>query len=223
MSAEKKNTLKQYLIRIPILLIGLTIAHLGVTLFLLSKLGSDPYNVLIQGLFRTFDSFTLLPLTHGTTHVLISLLIILILLLLDKHYIKIGTLLCMLFGGPIIDLFSILLSKFNLHTLPLPGRILILSAGCTILAVGMTIVINSEAGTGPNDLVAIVLSDKTKVRFSVMRVLVDSTFVITGFFLGGTLGVGTIICALLVGPIAGYFLPITKKIIQKTISGLFLK
>ena len=129
----------------------------------------------------------------------------------------------MLFGGPIIDLFSILLSKFNLHTLPLPGRILILSAGCTILAFGMTIVINSEAGTGPNDLVAIVLSDKTKVRFSVMRVLVDSTFVITGFFLGGTLGVGTIICALLVGPIAGYFLPITKKIIQKTTSGLFLK
>ena len=36
-----------------LLLVGLCIAHLGVTLFLLSNLGSDPFNVMIQGLFRS--------------------------------------------------------------------------------------------------------------------------------------------------------------------------
>ena len=44
--------LRIWIKRVILLLIGLTIAHLGVTLFLLADLGSDPFNVLIQGLFR---------------------------------------------------------------------------------------------------------------------------------------------------------------------------
>ena len=137
-----------------------------------------------------------------------------ILVLTDKHYVKAGTLVCMFFGGPIIDFFSIILNPLDMNSLPLPARILILSLGCMILAFGMTIVINSEAGTGPNDLVAIVISDKTKVSFSIIRILVDSSFVLAGFFLGGVFGIGTLVCVLLVGPVAGFFLPITKKMIR---------
>ncbi len=52
--------------------------------------------------------------------------------------------------------------------------ILMLVLGCVILAFGMTIVIKSEAGTGPNDLVAVVLSEKTGRRFSIVRLIVDA-------------------------------------------------
>ena len=98
-----KRSPREWLIRILILMIGLSIAHLGVTLFLLSELGSDPFNVLIQGLFRTLSSLTERSfLTHGRVHIAVSLLIILILLLTDRSYIKIGTVLCMVCGGPII-------------------------------------------------------------------------------------------------------------------------
>ncbi len=80
-----KRSLREWLIRILILMIGLTIAHLGVTLFLLTDLGSDPFNVLIQGLFRTLSSLTGWAfLSHGRVHVAVSLLIILILLLTDR-------------------------------------------------------------------------------------------------------------------------------------------
>ena len=48
-------------------------------------------------------------LSHGRVHIAISLLIVLILLFVDRSYLKIGTALCMLFGGPIIDGFSRLL------------------------------------------------------------------------------------------------------------------
>ena len=50
-----KRNGKEILIRVVILLIGLTIAHFGVTLFLLADLGADPFNVLVQGIFRTVD------------------------------------------------------------------------------------------------------------------------------------------------------------------------
>ena len=50
-----KRSVKEICARLVILLIGLTIAHLGVTLFLLADLGSDPFNVLVQGIFRTIQ------------------------------------------------------------------------------------------------------------------------------------------------------------------------
>ena len=102
-----KRSRKEWVIRSIILMIGLTIAHLGVTLFLLSDLGADPFNVFVQGIYRNLD--TVIGhglLTHGRTHMMISLLIIVLLLIIDKTYIKIGTVLCMICGGPIIDVFT---------------------------------------------------------------------------------------------------------------------
>jgi len=214
-----KRSLREWLIRIVILMIGLTIAHLGVTLFLLTELGSDPFNVLIQGLFRTLSSLTKWSfLSHGRVHIAVNLLIILILLLTDRSYIKIGTVLCMVCGGPIIDFFTLLLTPLFEKINGLPLRILILAVGCVILAYGMTIVIKSDAGTGPNDLVAIVISDKIHQKFSVVRVIVDACFVAVGWLLGGTFGIGTIICAVLVGPVAGFFLPHNQRIIERIIN-----
>ncbi|MEO2264023.1 YczE/YyaS/YitT family protein [Lachnospiraceae bacterium HCP28S3_F9] len=204
------------LLKIIILMVGLTIAHLGVTLFLLTNLGSDPYNVLVQGVYRTLSNLTGWEfLTHGRVHIALCFLIILILLATDKTYIKIGTVLCMIFGGPIIDMFTLILKPVVSENSPLPYKLIILALGCVILAYGMTIVIKSDAGTGPNDLVAVVISDKTKRSFGIVRVITDISFVLAGFLLGGSVGLGTVICAACVGPVANIFLPINEKLIQK--------
>ena len=208
----------EWAVRIVILLVGLCIAHLGVTLFLLSDLGSDPFNVFVQGLFRTGERLTHWPfLTHGRTHVAVSLLIVLVLLAVDRSYIKIGTALCMLFGGPIIDFFTRILSPL-FSSAGMGLRVIMLVLGCVILAYGMTIVIRSDAGTGPNDLVALVISDKTRFRFSVTRVAVDGLFALCGFLLGGTVGLGTLVCMFLVGPVAGVFLPVNGRVIERVVS-----
>lgn len=216
-----KRSLKETLLRMVILMIGLTIAHLGVTLFLLADLGADPFNVLIQGIFRSLQpvvSFSLF--THGNTHMAISFLIILVLLVVDRTYIKIGTVLCMFCGGPIIDLFSLLLTPLFQACPQMWFKLLMLAAGCIILAFGMTIVIKSDAGTGPNDLVAVVISDKSNKKFSIIRMIVDFSFVLVGFLLGGAFGIGTIICAFLVGPVAGFFLPKNEAWIQRILAKL---
>ena len=218
-----RRSFREWLIRILILMVGLTIAHLGVTLFLLTELGSDPFNVLIQGLFRTLSAWTgWRVLSHGRVHIAVSLLIILILLLTDRRYIKVGTVLCMVCGGPIIDFFTLLLTPLFPQDMALPLRIAILAAGCVILAYGMTIVIKSDAGTGPNDLVAIVISDKLHAKFSLVRIIVDACFIAVGWLLGGTFGIGTVICAALVGLVAGVFLPYNQRIIERLLH-TFLK
>ena len=211
-----KSYVKEMLIKIVILFIGLTIAHLGVTLFLLANLGADPFNVLIQGIFRTLDHVIDFPLlTHGNTHVSICFIIIIVLLFVDRSYIKIGTILCMIFGGPIIDVFTAILSAPLGNVESIVAKVIMNGLGCVILAFGMTIVMKSDAGTGPNDLVAIVISDKTKKNFGIVRIIVDVSFVLIGFLLGGSLGIGTLICAFLVGPVANIFLPFNEKWIKK--------
>ena len=69
--------------KVALLMIGLTIAHLGVTFFIQADMGADPYNVLVQGVFRTVPWPESIGWTHGMTHILICLLIVLVLLVVD--------------------------------------------------------------------------------------------------------------------------------------------
>ena len=199
--------------RLLILLVGLTIAHLGVTLFLLANLGADPFNVLIQGIHLLTGKASL-HITHGTVHMAVCFLIILILLIVDRSYIKAGTVVCMFCGGPIIDFFSWILQGLGISQAILPVKVIVLILGCVILAFGMTIVIRSEAGTGPNDLVAVVISEKSRIRFGAVRIATDVLFVVAGFLLGGKFGVGTLICAFLVGPVADFCMPVSEAIVR---------
>ncbi|EGJ46245.1 hypothetical protein HMPREF0866_02400 [Ruminococcaceae bacterium D16] len=208
----KRRSLREMAVRVVLLLIGLWIAHLGVTLFLQTNLGSDPFNVFVQGLFRAIPWPAWAGMTHGRVHLLVSLLIMVVLLVVDRSYVGIGTVLCMALGGPIIDVYTLWLAPFLNETLPLAVRVPMLAVGCVILAFGMTIVIRSQAGTGPNDLVAVVLSDKSGKPFGPVRIGVDLTFALVGFALGGVVGIGTIICAFLVGPAAQLFFPVSEKI-----------
>lgn len=208
----KRRSFREMAVRVVLLLIGLWIAHLGVTLFLQTNLGSDPFNVFVQGLFRAIPWPEWAGMTHGRVHLLVSLLIMVVLLVVDRSYVGIGTVLCMALGGPIIDVYTLWLAPFLNETLPLAVRVPMLAVGCVILAFGMTIVIRSQAGTGPNDLVAVVLSDKSGKPFGPVRIGVDLTFALVGFALGGVVGIGTIICAFLVGPAAQLFFPVSEKI-----------
>lgn len=211
-----KYPIKELLCRLLILLLGLTVAHFGVTLFLLADLGADPFNVLVQGIFHTLSSITAWPfLTHGVTHVIVCLLIIAVLLMVDRSYIMPGTLVCMICGGPIIDLFTALLSGFfRTYITSFYLRLLMNALGCVILALGMSVVIRSDAGTGPNDLVGIVLSDKLHKKFGPTRIVCDLAFVLIGWLLGGVVGLGTVICAFLVGPVADFFLPRSESLVN---------
>lgn len=210
---------KETLLRLAILFIGLTIAHLGVTMFLLADLGADPFNVLVQGLYRGLDAVSGWAfLSHGRVHIAVCFLIIVVLFVVDKSYVKLGTIACMVFGGPIIDLFSLLLAPVFAMVSSFAVKLLLLALGCVILAYGMTIVIKSQAGTGPNDLVAVVVSDKLGKKFSIVRVIVDFSFVAAGWLLGGVFGIGTLVCAFLVGPVAGVFLPVNEKLINSVLS-----
>lgn len=204
------RSIKNWIKALAILLAGLIVAHLGVTLFLQANLGTDTFTVFIQGLSR------IAGLTVGTVHVIVLCILMAVMLLTTKGYVKPGTLVCAFCGGPIIDFFTWLLRDLVNGQSLLGIRIFSMLAGCVILSLGMSIVINSRAGTGPNDLVAIILSDKLpRIQFRWVRVGCDLFFVAAGFLLGGTVGAGTIAAVFLTGPLVQFWLPRTDRPIRR--------
>ncbi len=208
---------KDWAVALLVLFSGLVIAHLGVSLFLVSEMGTDTFTVFIQGLSLTFQKITGTSFpTVGTVHVVILCLIMAVMFFTTKGYIKPGTVICAFCGGPIIDLFNWIISPFVNGDSPLYIRAAAMLLGCIILSLGMSVVINSEAGTGPNDLIAIVISDKLpKIQFRFVRIACDIFFIIIGFLLGGIVGVGTVAAAFLTGPLVQFWLPKTKAAIRK--------
>lgn len=200
---------REWLIRLCFLTLGLIIAHLGVTLFLISDLGTDTFTVFASGISHTTG------ISVGLCHSGIQCILIVLMILFTKGYIKTGSFICCVLGGPIIDIFNWLLGRFVSSASPMPIRFITMTLGCVVLSIGMALVIASDAGTGPNDLVAVILTDKLKkFQFRTVRICCDLFFIIAGFLLGGTVGVGTIVAAFLVGPIVQIFRPIHEKNIQ---------
>ena len=190
--------------------LGVAINSFGVAFITKSALGTSqissvPY---VLSLWQPSMSF-------GMTTFLFNMLFILtqiVLLKRDFHPIQFLQIAVNLLFSSLIDVSMALLWFFQPETLLV--RLISLLVGCVILAFGMTIVIRSEAGTGPNDLVAVVISDKSKKPFGPVRVAVDVCFAAIGFALGGVLGLGTVICAFVVGPAAQIFLPISQRICE---------
>ena len=99
---------------------------------------------------------------------------------------------------------------------PMALRIGAMVAGCVIIALGKAIVIMSDAGSGPNDLFSLIVSDAINkgkhIEFRWIRIATDVLFAAVGFALGGVLGVGTLVTAFLTGPVVQVFLPPCKKL-----------
>ena len=59
---------------------------------------------------------------------------------------------------------------------------------------------------------------RSKIRFAAVRIVTDVIFVLTGFLLVGKFGIGTLICAFLVGPVADICMPFSKSIAERRVN-----
>ncbi len=216
-SDARQRSLKSWIVRILILIVGLFVAHLGVTLFVLAEMGTDTFTIFVQGVANVTG------LTIGTSQVVILTVMMIIMAIFTRGYVKPGTLICAFCGGWQIDFYMWLLGDSLSAASPMWIRIGAMVVGCVIIALGKAIVIMTDAGSGPNDLFSLIVSDSINrhkhVEFRWIRIATDVLFAVVGFALGGVLGVGTLVTAFLTGPVVQVFLKpcrnLTNKILAK--------
>lgn len=217
--------------RLLLFFIGMSIIQFGVALFLKTGIGSDPFTVFTQGLATILNktglqNFSIVNMIAGRSEVtpgVANMIILIVLfsgiLIVDRKRIKIGTLICVVGVGPIIDLGVKVVSYFPVESANIIIKMLLVLIGCFIIAVGFSIMSESDMGVAPNDIVPFIIQDKLKFQYRWIRITIDATFLIFGFVLGGKIGVGTIIAMLTTGPFIQFCLPYGKKVVRFIVDG----
>lgn len=196
--------------KILIFLLGMSIIQFGVALFLRMNIGSDPFTVFTQGLANTLNNLGM-NVTTGTANRIILVVLFSIILLLNKNHIKIGTIICVIGVGPIIDLGVRVVSVLPVESYSYLLKMFLIALGCFIIAIGFSILSATKVGVSPNDIIPFIIKERINCEYRWIRICMDAFLLIGGFMLGGTVGVGTIIAMATTGPFIQLCLPYGQK------------
>jgi uncharacterized protein len=183
--------LPRYLGRLAMLMAGLACFALGAACTYRAHLGLGPWDAFHLGLSRH------LPLTIGQATILVGGGVILVSLLGGVRP-GVATIANMIFVGLFFDAWNTVMPDLaGAGWLPQLGLDVL---GVLITGIGSGIYIKPRLGAGPRDSLMLALTRRTGWRVAVVRALVELSALAVGFGLGGTVGVGTLIFALGVGP-----------------------
>lgn len=178
------------------LAVGLVLYGLTLALMIRSTLGNAPWDVLHQGMARH------LPLTIGQAVVVMSVVVLLFWIPL-RELPGLGTVANAVVVGFSADLFLWLIAEPS----ALWVRIALMVAGVVLNGAATALYIGAQLGAGPRDGLMTGLHRRTGVSLRLVRTSLEVTVVVLGFLLGGILGVGTVLYAVAIGPLAQLMLP----------------
>jgi uncharacterized membrane protein YczE len=177
------------------LYLGLVLYGFSTSLLVLSGLGLAPWDVFHQGLAKHSN------LAIGTWSIIVGLFVLLLWIPLRERP-GIGTVSNVVFIGGTMDVVLAHLSPP--HELAL--RIVCLVVGVFLNGVATGAYIGAGLGPGPRDGLMTGLARRGH-SIRVVRTSLEASVVVIGWLLGGTVGVGTVLYALSIGPLAHVFVP----------------
>jgi uncharacterized membrane protein YczE len=187
----------RWLRRLVQLQVGLLLYGLSMALMIHSRLGLDPWDVFHQGVAKR------LHLTFGTVVIIVGALVLLLWIPLRQRP-GVGTISNVVVIGVSVDVF--------LWLVPAPSalwlRITLLIGGVVLNGIATGMYIGARLGPGPRDGLMTGLVSRTGRSVRLVRTTIEVAVLVTGFLLGGTVGVATVLYAVSIGPLTQLFLPV---------------
>jgi uncharacterized membrane protein YczE len=181
-------------VRLASLVFGLFLFALGIVLTLESHLGLWPWDVLHQGIAEHT------PLTFGEANVAVGIVVLLVAWSLGGRP-GIGTVANATLVGLFIQVLGGIGWVESLADQGLAVRIALLAAGIALAGPGSAFYIGADLGAGPRDTLMLVGARRTGRRVGVVRAAIELSVLVVGIALGGTFGVGTVVFAIVIGPV----------------------
>jgi uncharacterized protein len=184
-----------------VLIIGLWLFGTGEALLVIADLGVGPWTVLAQGVAsRT-------PLDIGGATFLISLLVLLVWIPL-KERPGLGTIANAIVIATALQVMSSVIPHPENPVIRI-GAVLL---GIALVGIGSGLYLTTNLGPGPRDGMMTGIHYRTGWPVARVRLGIEVTVLVAGWFLGGTVGLGTVLFAILIGPFVGYGLKIVGKL-----------
>ena len=174
---------------------GLVLYGISDSMLLLAGLGVDPWDVLHQGLSRRFG------LAVGTWAVIVGVLVLLLWIPLRQRP-GFGTLNNVVVVGLVIDVMLATVPPVHGYA----ARVVVMVAGVLLNGIATGAYIGAGLGPGPRDGLMTGLAARGH-SIRVVRTSIEVTVLVSGWLLGGTVGLGTVVYALGIGPIAHMSIP----------------
>ena len=188
-SSPKPLNLRPDLVTMILLIVGLTIFGLGEALLIAAGTGVSPWTVLAQGVSQQTGW------TIGLSTFIVSM-IVLILWWPLKQVPGIGTILNAIIIALVLE--------FVLPYIPTPNgyifQVLLTILGILVTGLGSGIYLIANLGPGPRDGLMTGLQQQTNLPIAWIRSGIELSAVIIGWSLGGVVGLGTVLFAVLIGP-----------------------
>lgn len=179
------------------LLIGLVLYGVGDGLMITAGLGVDPWTVFAQGLAQRTG------IGVGWITNIVGLLVLLLWIPLRQKP-GIGTVLNVLLVGTAIQATVTVIAPAR----GIVVQVLVLLAGVVLVALASGLYIGARFGPGPRDGLMTGMHDRLGWPIWVSRLTVEVTVLVVGWLLGGTVGLGTVVFALGIGPLVHIALPL---------------
>jgi uncharacterized membrane protein YczE len=195
---------KLHLQRLSILIFGLTIFGIGDAFLIITNLGNSPWTVLAEGISLNT------PLNIGAATFLISTLVLLFWIPL-KQKPGLGTIANIVIIAVAIEIGLFIIPEVS----NIFAKIFYILFGISLVGIGSALYITCGLGTGPRDGLMTGLHYRTGVRVGRVRLVLEILALSAGFLLGGTLGVGTALFALLIGQSVAISLGVVSRITTK--------
>ncbi len=183
------------------LVAGLFVFAAAIVAQLESRLGLSPWDTLHQGIARHT------PLTFGAANIAVSVTVLAAAWRLGAR-IGIGTIANTVLVGAFIQGLTAIGPIERLSESPLGVRIGLLVLAMVLIGIGSALYLGAWLGAGPRDSLMVVGSERTGARLGIVRAVLELGALGAGWSLGGTIGVGTVVFALGIGPAleAGFWL-----------------
>ena len=179
---------------------GLAFFGFGIALFLRANLGLAPWDIFHKGLSKKLD------ISIGLVIVGVGLLLLLLWIPLRQRP-GVGTILNAIEIGLVVNLTKPLIGEPD----QLIIRALMVIAGVLVIGLGSALYIGAGLGSGPRDGLMLGLSKRSiagrQISIRVARTVVEISVMVAGLFLGGSIGIGTLIFMFGIGPLVQLILP----------------
>lgn len=182
--------IRNYVRRLLWLALGMLVSAIGIVMMLQANIGLEPWSVLQQGMAQSFG------ITYGTASVIVGAAAIGVAILFGESFgfgTVINIVLCAVFIDALLWLGWVPQMSGTL------SGVLMLLAGLELLVLGTWMYMKSALGAGPRDALMVALARRTGRSVGLCRISVEILVILTGYFLGGQVGLGTVISALGLG------------------------
>ena len=199
---------------VAVALIGVFLCGVGLAFNNCAGLGNDSVGIFYDGI-RVFLRLT--PEQLGFSTNIVNFCLLVVVFFTGRRYLSIGTFIYLLPYGFCVSAGTAIYNLLGISD-AFPVRVVFAFLGTFLICAGVALFITVDIGVDPMTGVVLIIADKLKKEYRIVKIGYDLTLLVIGFLLGGKIGIVTLVTGFCIGPCIQFLNQRFEKLLFKNVS-----